>query len=300
MLYRYLWVILLLNYSPLVLGQGIAQCDLPTKECLTWLETELPNASAQSKYWYKLKLLQFDALTTTKNFVELQQQLDKFNNQTNLPQVFATQLKIYQAKLWLINGQREQAKALINLSLQDLQQLNQAFYSPNRLVRIANLMLDLEQYQQVKVLLEQVAVDYQNSKDSYLKLELYGNLGHTYRFLGQHQQALDYYKMSLDCAMQLAVAQQISVLHTHVARMYHLVGQLDLAQQHFNHALQYAEQDNQNSTILNAKIDLAYFYATQEQIKAAQAVAKSIDSGSVLPYQQKKWQLIKQVISLNP
>jgi hypothetical protein len=47
---------------------------------------------------------------------------------------------MYQAKLNIIDGNEEQAKTLLTRSIENLQQLNQSFYSPMRIINIANLM----------------------------------------------------------------------------------------------------------------------------------------------------------------
>jgi tetratricopeptide (TPR) repeat protein len=169
-------------------------CDMPSKNCLIWVTEELENVKPNSMQWYSLKLMQLDSLITIKEFMLLKQQLSIFNDNLKLPPMFSIHLNIYQAKLYLIDGNEEQAKTLLTGSLENLQQLNQSFYSPMRIINIANLMHNLKQYEQSLALLERIEREFQNSRDLYLKLELYGNLGHVHKYLNNYDKAIIYYK----------------------------------------------------------------------------------------------------------
>lgn len=242
--------------------------------------------------------MQLDSLMTIKEFTQLKQELSVFNDNPQIPAIFSTNLNIYLAKLHLIDGENEQAKTLLELSLADLQQLNQVFYSPMRMVNIANLMLNLKQNLQSLALLKQIETDFKNSKDLYLKLELYGNLGHAHRLLNNYDQALFYYKQSLQFATNLGVEQQISILHAHVGRMYKATDQPKLAELSYLKALTHAEKDSRDLTINHAKIDLAFFYAQQLEIDKVQLLIKEIDDSKIEPHQQKKWIAINSALNI--
>jgi tetratricopeptide (TPR) repeat protein len=270
---------------------------MPSKNCLTWVRAELGNVKPNSMYWYKLKLMQLDSLMIIKEFRLLKQNLRAFNNKRKLPPMFSTHLNIYRAKLYLIDGNRDQAITLLKLSLEDLQHLNHAFYSPMRMVNIANLMQNLEQYAPSLALLEHLETDFENTKDLYLKLELYGNLGHAHRLLKNYDNALTYYKESLEFAMKLGIEQQIATLHDHVGGMYKATNQIELAELSFIEALTHAEKDAQNSTINHAKINLAFFYLQQLELDKAQMLTKEIDASKIEPHQQKKWKAIHNALN---
>jgi len=251
--------------------------------------------------------MQLDSLMIIKEFKLLKQKLSAFNNKRKLPPMFSTHLNIYRAKLYLIDGNRDQAITLLKLSLEDLQHLNQVFYSPMRMVNIANLMLNLKQYTSSLELLEQIETDFENSKDLYLKLELYGNLGHAHRLLNNYGKALTYYNESLEFAIKLGIEQQIATLHDHVGRMYQATNQIELAELSFIKALTHAEKDAQNSTINHAKINLAFFYLQQLELDKAQMLTKEIDASKIEPHQQKRWEAIhgplntrQQIVSAEP
>jgi tetratricopeptide (TPR) repeat protein len=271
-------------------------CDMPSKNCLTWVTEELGNVKPNSIQWYSLKLMQLDSLITIKEFTLLKQQLSIFNDNLKLPPMFSTHLNIYQAKLYLIDGNEGQAKTLLTRSLENLQQLNQSFYSPMRIINIANLMHNLKQYDQSLALLERLDREFENSRDLYLKLELYGNLGHVHKYLKNYDKAIIYYKKSLKFAMELGVEQQISVLHEHVGQMYKATDQTELAELSFINALAHAKKDARDSTINHAKIVLAFFYIQQMELDKAQILATKIDASKIEPHQQKEWLAINAAL----
>lgn len=298
MLFRCFILILLCFQSTHLFAQSNddSVCDIPSKNCLEWLRPKLQLAQPNSMEWYNLKLLQLDSLNTMKEHRLLQKELDTFKDVHDIPTAFSLSLKIYQAKLFLINGDKQQAMSLLTSSLAQLQQLNQMFFSPIRLIMIANLMQDLQQYEQSLSLLEKTNAEYADSKDPYLKLELYGNLGHAYRHLKEYDDALANYKKSLHFAIELGNEQQIYVLYSHVARMYQKTGRIDLAEQNFTQALSHAKKDAHEATIISAKVNLAYFYIQQLALEKARLLSKDIDDSKVEPYQRSKWLAIKQAL----
>jgi tetratricopeptide (TPR) repeat protein len=271
-------------------------CDMPSKYCLTWVTGELGNIKPNSMQWYSLKLMQLDSLMTIKELTLLKQQLSKFNDNLNLPPMFSTHLNIYKAKLYLIDGNEEQAKTLLTRSLENLQQLNQSFYSPMRIINIANLMHSLKQYDQSLALLERVEREFQKSRDLYLKLELYGNLGHVHKYLNNYDKAIIYYGKSLKFAMELGVEQQIAVLHEHVGQMYKATDQTELAELSFINALAHAKKDARDSTINHAKIILAFFYIQQMELDKAKILATEIDASKIEPHERQEWLAINTAL----
>jgi tetratricopeptide (TPR) repeat protein len=271
-------------------------CDMPSKYCLTWVTEELGNVKPNSMQWYSLKLMQLDSLMTIKEFTLLKQQLSTFNDNLKLPPMFSIHLNIYQAKLYLIDGNEEQAKTLLIRSLENLQQLNQSFYSPMRIINIANLMHSLKQYDESLALLEQVEREFQKSRDLYLKLELYGNLGHVHKYLNNYDKAIIYYGKSLKFAMELGVEQQIAVLHEHVGLIYKTTDQTELAELSFINALAYAKKDARDSTINHAKIILAFFYIQQMELDKAKILVTEIDASKIEPHEQQEWLAINTAL----
>lgn len=104
-------------------------------------------------------------------------------------------------------------------------------------------MHNLKQYVQSLALLEQIETEFHNSRNLYVKLELYGKLGHVHRHLHHYDNALTYYKESVQFAMKLGVEQQIVVLHEHAGQMYKETNQTELAELSFINALTHAEKD---------------------------------------------------------
>jgi tetratricopeptide (TPR) repeat protein len=271
-------------------------CDMPSKECLAWVEEALAHVQSHSMPWYNLKLKQLDSLMTVKEFKALKNEINAFQESDNLPPVFATYLKIYQAKVLMVEGHKEQAAQLSTLTVEQLQQLNQVFYSPIRMIMIANVMQDSQQYAQSLRLLEQTKTDFADSKDPYLKLELFGNLGHAYRLLQRFDEALLNYQQSLQFAIELGHEQQITTLYNHVGRMYQQTNQLEQAEQSFIQALHHAQLDGHDTTVIGAKINLAYFYAQQMATDKARLLMKDIDPVQIQPHQKKLWATIEKVL----
>jgi len=298
MLIRCLFLMLACWQSTFLFAQSnnVSVCDVPSKNCLTWVNGELGNVKPYSMQWYNYKLLQLDSLIAIKEFNELKRELNSLKVNRKLPPMFSVHMRIYQAKLDLIDGNKSHAKKLLQLSLEDLQQLNQSFYSPLRMIKIANLMQDLEQYAQSLTLLEKIKTDFESSRDIYLKLDLYGNLGHVHRHLKNYDAALANYKLSLEFAIELGNEQQISTLYAHVARMYQATNQLELAELNFVEALVHAEKDAQRSTVTNSKINLALFYVQQLELDKAQVLTNEIDGEKIEIHQKDKWKIISDTL----
>jgi tetratricopeptide (TPR) repeat protein len=298
MLVRCLILILLCFQSTHIFAQSNDEslCDIPSRNCLAWVRGRLEGVENYSMYWYKLKLMQLDSLLTVKEFTILQRELDAFKDNQDLPPFFLLSVKIYQAKLDMVHGRRQQAMSLLTLSIEQLKQVNQLFYSPIRMIMIANLMQDLGQYERSLTLLEQMKNDFSDSKDSYLKLELYGNLGHGYRHLKEYGDALASYKNSLQFAVELGNEQQISILYTHLARIYQRMNKIESAEQGFIEALMHAKKDAQEATVISAKVNLAYFYIQQLELEKARMLSKDIDGAKVEPHQRSIWLAINQVL----
>jgi tetratricopeptide (TPR) repeat protein len=272
-------------------------CDMPSKDCLDWVGNELAHVQAHSMPWYNLKLKQLDSLMTVKEFKALKNEVTNFQESDDLPPVFALYLKIYQAKVLMVEGHKEQAAQLSSLTVEQLQQLNQVFYSPLRMIMIANVMQDSKQYEQSLSLLEQTKTNFEDSKDPYLKLELFGNLGHAYRLLQRFDEALFNYQQSLQFAIELGHEQQITTLYNHVARMYQQTNNIAQAEQHFILALDHAQRDGHDTTVIGAKINLAYFYAQQRAVDKARSLMKDIDPAHIQPHQQKLWAFIEEALN---
>jgi hypothetical protein len=56
------------------------ECDLPSKNCLTWVNNQLKNTKPNTMNWYNLKLWQLDSLMTLKEFKLLRQELDELKH----------------------------------------------------------------------------------------------------------------------------------------------------------------------------------------------------------------------------
>jgi len=271
-------------------------CDIPSKACLLWVTAQLEHVRANSMAWYNLKLKQLDSLMLVKDFKTLKKEISRFHETTDLPPVFAIYLKIYQAKVLMVEGHKQQAAQLSRLTVEELQALNQIFYSPLRMIIIANVMQDSKQYEQSLSLLEQTKTDFADSKDPYLKLELFGNLGHAYRLLQRFDEALLNYQQSLQFAIELGHEQQITTLYNHVARMYQQTNDIAQAEQNYIQALQHAKRDGHETTVIGAKINLAYFYAQQRAADKARLLIKDIDPAHIQPHQQKLWAFIEKTL----
>ncbi|MFT6530110.1 MAG: tetratricopeptide (TPR) repeat protein [Psychrosphaera sp.] len=272
------------------------ECDLPSKNCLTWVNNQLKNTKPNTMNWYNLKLWQLDSLMTLKEFKLLRQELDELKRVLSHPPMFVSYLNIYRAKLLLIDGEKEQALTLIEKSVAELFSLNKSFHSPMRLVTIANLMLNLKRYEEALSLLKQIEQDYKGSRDSHLKLELYGNLGHSYRFLKQNEEALLNYQTSLDHAIDLQIEQQIATLYIHVARMHMVLGDAKKSEDNYLNAVFHAIQDARTATIINAKVYLASFYIEQKELSKAKSVVEDIDPNQIEAHQFKRWEVITEAL----
>ncbi|MDA8622397.1 tetratricopeptide repeat protein, partial [Psychrosphaera sp.] len=238
---------------------------MPSKECLAATSEQLKTTKENTLRWFNLKLLQIESLITIKEFAHAERTIDAITTD-NLPPLFSSYLTIYKAKVYTVTNRRNKALELARTASINLVEINNSFYSPLRSISIANLLLDMKRLDESLEILLLLKEQFQASKDNHLKLELFGNLGHAYRELNQHQQSLESYLTALSHAKALKHHQQTMVIYSHIGKAYMY---LDNPQ---NAELMLKELDGHHISIATSRVYLANFYASTNNKEQASKI----------------------------
>lgn len=275
----------------------IEHCSLPSKECLAETNQKIAYSTPYTLPWFNLKLLQIESLISIKEFAAAEKVIAAINTE-NTPPLFSSYLTLYKAKVLIVSNRRSQALKLIEKAKLNLVEINNSFYAPLRSIRIANLLLDLKRLDESKEILLSLKRRFKFSKDDHLKLELYGNLGHTYRELGNYEESLSAYLAALPFAKSLRHNQQTMVIYAHIGQAYIYLDNPQNAELMLKKALDYALLDGHDISITTSRLYLARFYASQLDKKNTLKVLSLIDPIHLNSYQIDTWNKLKTYTSL--
>ena len=201
------------------LAQINEACLLAPQRCLTIVDETLPHVPEKSHLWFDLLQHRFDALFDLQRFQQLYDETKHWLD-VKAPFSFQITVYIYFAKTSFTYDGRETALKYAHLAKDKLEQMQQAFPSPMRLVELANLQMSLQEVQQAYELLISVESKYHQSKNAHFMMELYGNLAHAARRLGLDQKALEYWVKTVPWALEFNNKQQIGTVLYNLANAY--------------------------------------------------------------------------------
>ncbi len=215
-------------------------CENSSHQCLSVLDDALENSISKSRQWYRLKLLQLDALFTLQHLTKLATEINNLLSYDTLPVNFSVYVYIYHAKLSYANNEVIIAKNYLDKALSLLTQIHGKYPDPIRLIEIANLQTSMKDYQQAKTTLLQLEQKYKDRYHPIFKRELYANLGHVAYFQEHKSLHIEYRKNSLKWAKAVNNKQQIGIAYNNFAWAYHTAGEYKNAEENYTKAVTLA------------------------------------------------------------
>jgi tetratricopeptide (TPR) repeat protein len=248
-------------------------------DCLQRLQSQLAVHKAGSKTWYKLQSYLLDYYYDKVEFESLRQHIEPLLKRSDIPPVVAAQLYFYYAKTLLKFEQKQEASLYAGRAAAQVEALYKAFGDPLRLVELANLQLIFGQMESATQTLMQAEVlgakslnpvfwfELNSNKalvsdrsQSYEASKFYrqraveailstphkskivialGNLARTEQLMGQYQLALEHYQQSLDYMSSNSDPKMWAIYHLRLAEITNALHQPELA-------LQYLQQTDQS------------------------------------------------------
>jgi len=174
--------------------------------------------------------------------------------------------------------------------------MNEAYPDPNLLIKLANIQMFIEEYQQAYQLLQTLAVNYKRYPDIVFHLDLYGNLGHLADILNYKKQAITYWLTSLKWAKELANEQQTATVYFNLANSQNTMQEFNNAQQNYLNAIQHAILAKDKIKRIEAQIALAQLWLTLDKKTQAKTLITNIDTVNLPQYVTKKLKQLKTKI----
>ncbi|WP_286234029.1 tetratricopeptide repeat protein [Thalassotalea sediminis] len=252
-------------------------CLTSPVDCLSHVELELSKYSQSNLVKYDLLQYRFVALFNLQRNKELREETSKWIDQQSLPIPFKITVYIYHAKSLRAFEEQEKIRTYVDKAMTLLKQMNEVFYSPMRLVELANLQMQYGDKNQAYLLLSDLAKKYKDSKNALFQMELHGNLGHTANKLNKLNEAEAQWKTTLYWSDILGNKQQQAVVRFNLADVHEQLKQLDKAAFYFKNALTFSEQAQDNNKALLTKFRLGQVYFQQQKYCQAYQLISSID-----------------------
>lgn len=231
-------------------------CQKSSGQCLFSLENALADSTSRSRQWYRLKLLQLDALFILQQFKKLSEEIDALLTYDELPINFSVYVYIYHAKLNYGKGQISTAKKYLSKAVNLLTSINDKYPKPMRLIEIANLQISMKDFEQAKSTLLQLELKFQDRYHPLFKRELYANLGHVALFQGDEALHVKYRERSLKWALKANNNQQVGIAYHNLAWAFQKAENYKYAEQHYSQAIKFSriEQDDINGSISQLRL----------------------------------------------
>ncbi|WP_206486163.1 tetratricopeptide repeat protein [Thalassotalea sp. G2M2-11] len=215
-------------------------CQKSPFDCIAKADDFLQTVSPKSRIFFDVLQYKYEALFNLQYDQQLYDETKQWINNEQLPVLFQITNAIYFAKTAIAMGDKQASKAQYLKAKQLLEQLNEQYPSPIRLVQFANLQMVLKEHQQAYELLLSLTQKYQHSPDSHFMLELFGNLGHVTDKLGKHEEAVSYWLKAITWSEVYGNTQQIAVVRFNIANSYMQLKQYQEAAEHYEKALELA------------------------------------------------------------
>ncbi|MBL4910843.1 MAG: hypothetical protein JKX78_12625 [Alteromonadaceae bacterium] len=277
-------------------------CSKSPANCLPEINEQLQTTHQNSRVWYDLMQYKFESLFLLQDISELNKVTKSFVNKENLPIPFEISVNIYYAKSLSQEHTlnpifiKQESKKFINKAKQLLALMNEAYPDPNLLIKLANIQMFIEEYQQAYQLLQTLAVNYKRYPDIVFHLDLYGNLGHLADILNYKKQAITYWLTSLKWAKELANEQQTATVYFNLANSQNTMQEFNNAQQNYLNAIQHAILAKDKIKRIEAQIALAQLWLTLDKKTQAKTLITNIDTVNLPQYVTKKLKQLKTKI----
>lgn len=111
------------------------------------LDDALVSSTSKSRQWYRLKILQLDALFTLQHLEKLSLEIELLRSDNSLSMNLSVYVYIYYAKLSYRNKDIKPARDYLDKAVSLLTLINDKYPDPIRLIEIANLQISLKEYE---------------------------------------------------------------------------------------------------------------------------------------------------------
>lgn len=252
-------------------------CENSSHDCIENIEGHLETAPLQSRLWYKLKLLELDALFNLQQFNKLRQEVDLWAEKDGLPITFKVYIQIYRAKLSFGKTSPEITQRYLDEALLTLSNIHEMLPRPMRLIEIANLQLSNNQPEAAKKTLLSLEEKFSHNASPLFNRELYANLGHAAIRLNELDEHVIYREKSLDGAVKVGNIQQMSVAGYNLGRAYQMKSRFDEALTTFKQSASNAKKASDPETRISATMRVIEVTFLKGDKEKARDLFKSID-----------------------
>jgi len=232
-------------------------CKTSPSECLKHVNEALKKTQKNSRVYYRLLQFRFDSLFNLQRRKQLLRETELWLNKSDTPIAFRSSVYIYYAKAALFVGDKKSSKKYYSLALEMISLMNEASPSPMRLVVLANLQMQLKEFEQAHQLLSSLVKKYPNSPDTQFMMELHGNLAHASNQLGRYKEAVVHWQDTHKWSELFGNKQQIAVVLYNLADVHFTLGQYNKTEQNLINAIAMAQQADDIKKVNEAKLYLA-------------------------------------------
>ena len=289
--------------SCLVIGQDHGQsntsekidihkiCEINYDECLKKIPQYLNETTINSRLWFAYKLYQLEALFALEQLDELEELVTPLILQKNLPIKFKINSYVLYAKTIKRHGQNERAINYLNEAKDLLLAVNVDWPRPAELIKVANMLLSMGQYQIGFDMLLTLEERFKNYKDIIFNYQLYTNLGHFALRLNDLTLHTTYRMKTLEWVMLSENSNYKSIALFNVARAYFFSGSDELSLSYFKRVIPVAAQAKNHSVLASTYINMADIYLRNSDEKQANDLLykvnfKNLNSGYLKRFEQ--------------
>jgi tetratricopeptide (TPR) repeat protein len=274
-------------------------CVSSASKCLLSLEGALATSKPNSRQWYRLKLLELDALFALQQFKDLSDEIDRLLTRETLPLNFSVYVYLYHAKLSFGKKELSQAHEYLDKAINLLTQINDKYPKPMRLIEIANLQISMKDFGLAKDTLLQLELKFENRYHPIFKRELYANLGHVAYFQNDKPLHIKYRKQSLSWALKANNNQQAGIAYNNLAWAYQQTENYKFAEVNYAQSIKLAqmEQDDINGSISQLRLIEVVFL--QEKLDQALILFNNLPAGAAEHYSAEHHKKLYQHLKLS-
>lgn len=253
-------------------------CESSYDLCLTLISQYLNGTAQYSRLWYAYKLYQLEALFALERVDELEAELLSIIFKKDLPEKFHIYSHILYAKILEYKGDSELALRYFNEAKNLLLAVNKDWPKPLELIKIANMLFYMKQYQIGNEMLLGLDEKFAHYTDANFKYRLYTNLGHFALNLGDHQSHIEYRVKALHWANILNNNNMQAIATYNVARSHFFIESYDTALTYFKKTIPIGNKAKNSNLVNNAYLNMADIYHRNKDKSSVKEVLKNVTS----------------------
>lgn len=270
-------------------------CESSYDQCLSLIPQYLKQTSQYSRLWYAYKLYQLEALSALERFDETEREILPLISKKDLPEKFHIYSHILYAKILEYKGDSALALSYFNEAKELLLAVNKDWPKPLELIKIANMMLYMKQYQIGYDMLLSLDEKFAHYSDANFKYRLYTNLGHFSLNLGDHQSHIQYRVKALYWANLLNNNNMQAIATFNVARSHFFIESYDTALTYFKKAIPFGNKAKNSNLVNNAYLNMADIYYRNKEKSRVKEMLKNVIPNNL----SDKYMVLFQRLSTN-